>query len=340
MTGNEAGALLRESKRILIMVRQHIGDVVSSTAAIYAIRKACPSAYISVSCGEKATGALENSPDFDAMIVRPWKRDLKSKLPYILQLRKGHFEVAVILDEVGSQARNARLAGINNVFGVSMDDKPKDLDAWVVFDEKRHDTRGQCAALLNYLGFEIVEDDLHLYPSLEDESHVESLLERLNGPFVAVHPGASERTRRWLPDRFASVVSALQGDGVTVLLTGSPSEIELCEEVAKLSGVNPTVLAGKLSVLQFAALCAHLQTIVVGDTGPTHIAAAVKLPVVALFGPTVPEKTGPSGRGHALLVGNCTCGNRSWETCTYACMESITVEQVVSAVRDLAKSKV
>ncbi len=334
MTGPDAGALLRGSKRILVMVRQHIGDVVNSTAAIHAIRQNCPSAFIGVSVGEKAAGVLDNSPDFDALILRPWKRDLRSKLPYILQLRKGHFDVAIILDEVGSQARNARFAGIKTVVGISLESDPKDLDAWVMFDESVHDTRGQCSALLSFLGFDVGVQALHLYPSAEDEAHVGALLNGLAGPLVAVHPGASERTRRWLPDRFAAVVAKLSSDGVTVLLTGSDSEMELCQEVASLSGADPLVLAGKLSILQFAALCKRLQTLVVGDTGPTHTAGAMGTRVVALFGPTFPEKTGPAGAGHSIIVGDCSCGRRSWETCSYACMESIGVERVLAAVRE------
>jgi len=124
---------------------------------------------------------------------------------------------------------------------------------------------------------------------------------------------------------------------MTPIITGSEAERELCGEIADASQVDPMVLAGRLSILEFAALTTRLKTLIIGDTGPTHVAGAMGLPVIALFGPTEAHKNWPWGVGHAILVGECSCAERSWETCTYACMESIHEDTVIDTAIQLLK---
>lgn len=316
------------------MMKEHLGDVVNSTGALKTLRRELPEAKITVSVGEWAAGVLANSPDYDALIIRPKARDFGSKWRFRWQLLGGRFQAAIILDEARSQARNAMLSFIPVRYGIAANEKASYLTQSVPFDWKTHESFDQYDRLLRMLGIENPDPRLYLYPSEEDRKLASELASSVGGPLVLIHPGAGEPTRRWLPERFAQVARTLSEGGVGVAITGSPSELSQCEEVARLAGVNIPVWAGKTSPLQFAALAALAKAVIVGDTGPMHLAAAMGTKVIAIYGPAEPVRTGPWGEGHAILQAGCACTRRWWENCTMECMRNLSAEQVIDAARE------
>ena len=292
-----------------------------------------------VSVGERVASTLDNSPDFDILITRPKARDARSKAAYVLELRKHHFDAAIILDEAGSQVRNARWGGMKLLAGVVEPGAETKFNASVAFDRTAHDSRDQYHRLLCHLGFENVSDRPCLYASETDMAEAVESLAGHRRPIVAVHPGASEKTRRWIPERFGTVAASLAANGISVIVTGSEAEKALCEQVVQVAGLNLPILAGQLGILAFAALASKLDAVVVGDTGPMHITAAMGTPVIVPYGPTYPELTGPYGQGHRILQGACPCIRRDWTTCTYACMEEVSVERVVAATLEVVSQR-
>lgn len=118
---------------------------------------------------------------------------------------------------------------------------------------------------------------------------------------VVVHPGAASEARRWPAERFAEVAAALHRQGYPVVITGSPAETTLADEVARRAGLpGNAVLAGRLDVLELVALIGDSRLLVCGDTGVGHIATATGTPSVLVFGPTPPARWGP--RGAAIRV--------------------------------------
>jgi ADP-heptose:LPS heptosyltransferase len=120
---------------------------------------------------------------------------------------------------------------------------------------------------------------------------------------VVVHPGAAFGSRRWPADRFAQVARALRRDGHDVVVTGARGDLRLAVAVAEMAGLSPSaVLAGKTDVLALAALIAHAELLISGDTGPAHLATAYGTSSVVLFGPTPPARWGPpNDRRHIAL---------------------------------------
>jgi ADP-heptose:LPS heptosyltransferase len=111
---------------------------------------------------------------------------------------------------------------------------------------------------------------------------------------VVVHPGAAFGSRRWPADRFADVARALRRDGHDVVVTGARSELRLAGAVAEMAGLpSSAVLAGRTDVVAMAALVAHAELVICGDTGPAHLATAFATSSVVLFGPTPPSRWGP-----------------------------------------------
>ncbi|MBB5800684.1 ADP-heptose:LPS heptosyltransferase [Saccharothrix ecbatanensis] len=156
------------------------------------------------------------------------------------------------------------------------------------------------------------------------------------GPYVVLHPGASVPARAWSPDRCAEAVTALVQAGHRVLVTGGPGETALTKYVAGTDGVD---LGGRTTFAELAGLLARADAVVVGNTGPAHLAAAVGTPVVSLFAPVVPaERWAPHGPHVLLGDQNAACrGSRARECPVpgHPCLNLVTPDRVVAAVAEL-----
>lgn len=121
---------------------------------------------------------------------------------------------------------------------------------------------------------------------------------------TVIHPGAASPARRWPAERWAEIAAAERDQGRVVLLTGSAAEAELAQRVAALADLGDRcVLAGRTDLLTLAGIVAAAGAVACGDTGVAHLATALAVPSVLVFGPTPPEQWGPpSGRGrHRVL---------------------------------------
>jgi ADP-heptose:LPS heptosyltransferase len=158
--------------------------------------------------------------------------------------------------------------------------------------------------------------------------------------YVVVHPGASVPARAWAPERNAALVQALVAAGRRVVVTGAPGEAGLTELVAGPPRDEVTDLGGRTSLAELAEVLAGARCVVVGNTGPAHLAAAVGTPVVSLFAPTVPAlRWRPWRVPHELLYADVPCAGCRARVCPvegHPCLGEITVEDVTSAVDRLA----
>jgi ADP-heptose:LPS heptosyltransferase len=160
------------------------------------------------------------------------------------------------------------------------------------------------------------------------------------GGYVVVHPGASVPARGWAPERNAALVQALVASGRRVVVTGAPGETGLTAFVAGPPSDRVIDLGGRTSLAELADVLAAARCVVVGNTGPAHLAAAVGTPVVSLFAPTVPAvRWRPWRVRHELLYADVPCAGCRARVCPvegHPCLGAITVEDVVGAVDRLA----
>ena len=178
-----------------------------------------------------------------------------------------------------------------------------------------------------------------------DHRESASLLEhnRIDGsrPLVAINPVALWETKLWLNDRFAVLADRMIEEmGVDVVFTGGPDDRPLVDGILVRMKAPAANLAGKTRLKTLAALYTRAALLVTTDTGPMHLAAAVGTPVVALFGPTAPWRTGPFGEGHRVVrtAPSCSpCFKRRCDGHRCCCMRNISVEMVLDAVRQLVR---
>jgi ADP-heptose:LPS heptosyltransferase len=161
--------------------------------------------------------------------------------------------------------------------------------------------------------------------------------------YVVVHPGASVPARAWDVDRFVALVDALTAEGHRVVVTGSRSERALAARVA--SGPRPGVrdLGGLDELSDLVEVIANGAVLVVGNTGPAHVAAALGTPVVSLFAPTVPASRWRPWRVPHIVLGHqeIECAGCRAHTCPRAghpCLASVTIEEVLDAVARLSRA--
>jgi len=171
-----------------------------------------------------------------------------------------------------------------------------------------------------------------------DRRAVDTLLGRYglgDGPLVAVNPMAKWPTKLWVAERFAALGARISEElGLKVVFTGSRQDQPVIDSILRMMPVPAVSLAGLISLKELAYLCTRCSLFVTTDTGPMHIAAAMGCPVVALFGPTAPWRTGPYGKGHQVIrtgIGCSPCFKKSCRQMT--CMTGIVVEQVVEAIK-------
>ncbi|HEY4441799.1 MAG TPA: glycosyltransferase family 9 protein, partial [Candidatus Elarobacter sp.] len=162
------------------------------------------------------------------------------------------------------------------------------------------------------------------------------------GHYVVVHPGATVPARAWSPAKNRSLVAALRAIGERVVVTGGANERALCAWVAGAGAVN---LAGKTDFATLARVIADAGAIVVGNTGAAHVAAAVGTPTVSLFPPTIPAARFRPWLVEHVLLGDqeiaCRgCRARVCPRGDHACVESVGVDDVLSALAALRRERV
>jgi ADP-heptose:LPS heptosyltransferase len=236
-----------------------------------------------------------------------------------------------------------RLAGVNRITGASADypgslldvrlrpgvDLPEDLP-----EPERALTIAAAAGFRRPLG-----DDGRLAVRTVPAAPAELVG---TGRYLVLHPGARVPARRWSEGRCAEAVRALTAAGHRVLVTGSAAETGLTGRVAGATGVD---LGGRTSLAELAAVLAGADVVIVGNTGPAHLAAAVGTPVVSLFSPVVPAARWAPYRVPHVLLGDqrAPCRDSRARECPvpgHPCLERVTAGDVVAAVEALLCAEV
>jgi ADP-heptose:LPS heptosyltransferase len=222
-----------------------------------------------------------------------------------------------------------RMAGIKNI-AADCEDYPGAL-----LDLRHHAGPGHEVER----ALDLVEAAGYSLPDGDDGSlRIKNILPVLEeGPYVVVHPGASVPARTASPDHWAVTVKALTADGHRVLVTGAASERAVTAEVAGSNGID---LGGRTSYRRLAAILKTAQAVVVGNTGPAHLAAAVNTPVVSLFAPVVPAARWAPWRVPSVVLGDqyAPCRDSRARVCPvpgHPCLDQVSPDEVVVAVRKL-----
>ena len=336
------------SRHVLVARQDSIGDVLLAGPALRAV--AAGAGRVTLLCGPRGRGAAELLPGVDEVLVahagwidpEPAPVTRKGVDTLVDRLTELEIDQAVVLTSFHQSplplALLLRMAGVPTIAAVSVDYPGALLDVRHRVDEDLHEVeRG--LSLVATLGYRLPEgDDGSLRVRRDTAADVPDLGA---GRYVVVHPGASVPARAWPPERHAELVDALVDTGRRVVVTGGADERRLSSTVA--GGRRPEVvdLGGRVGLAGLAEVLARAGVVVVGNTGPAHLAAAVGTPVVSLFSPVVPAVRWRPWRVPQVLLGDqaAACAGSRARVCPvpgHPCLDGVPVAEVVAAVDRLA----
>lgn len=340
-------------QRILVRATNWVGDAVMSLPALEALRARFPRAEIVLVSKPWVSELYWHHPAVNRQIIyKPHSehRGLHGFWRFAQELKAERFDAAILFQNAFHAAWMAWLARIPVRIGYARDGRSFLLHEAVeppVPAAYGH----QVSYYLQLLFRAGVIDkpqpvrEIRLYMTDPELHWAVRKLDALglNGPrfLIGLNPGAAfGAAKRWMPERFASLADRLMGAlNADVLIFGSPEERPLAEEIARAMDHTPTVVAGETSMRQLLALMAQCRLIVTNDSGPMHLAAALGVPLVAIFGSTDERATGPAGARQRIVSRRVECRPCGLRECPidFRCMRTISVEEVFKATLELVK---
>jgi heptosyltransferase-2 len=327
--------------RILVRAPNWLGDAVMSLPALLAIRRVFAHAHLAVAARPSVADLYSRERAIDQVI--PYNA---ARREFAARLRDERFDAAILLQNAFDAALVTWMARIPVRIGYNRDGRGLLLTHAIALPElgdiPRHE-RFYYLELLRRAG--LIE---HLDPS--EEIRLDRIAEAraaglgrlramgINAPAAGVSPGAAYgNAKRWLPERFAEAAAKC---GMPVVIFGSSSERALCDEMASAltrAKVEARNLAGQTTLREFIDLAAACRIFLTNDSGAMHVASALGVPSVTVFGATDDAATGPTGPWARIVREHAECSPCLLRECPidHRCMTRVTSVHVASAALTL-----
>ncbi len=334
--------------RALLVRLSSIGDVVHTLPALFALTRAGHEAGWIVE--PAARPLLEGHPllgagAFEAPAARGFA--LGQAWPIVARLRGAAFDAALDFQGLWKSAAWARFSGAPRVIGFTGAFRREPASALLVAERVEQPPQARHVidknlALLRLFGIEALGLREFPLPDLSAEARrVEDRLRALprgaaaRGSFVILNPGGGWESKLWPAERFGALARALTEDGVRTLVTFGPGEEGLADRIVQASG-GAAQKGFPTTLREYVELARRARLVVAADTGPLHLACAVGTPVVALFGPTDPERNGPFSTEDRVVRRTPACAPCYRRQCSVhtGVMASLPVDEVRQAVRE------
>lgn len=302
---------MKTYQNILIVKLSSLGDVIHASPCAQALRELYPAAKITWIVEKNFAGLLLGSPVLDEVIqvdlaylrqaslgdvfayLSKLKRDLRARRFDLVLDMQGLFKSAVI----------AWMTGCKERIGYGWQREGSSFISRGINGEhaKAHVIQAYLD-VVRYLGSQVVEPIFPLPDLTAAKAKVGLMLDGAAPPNnrIVLAPGASKASKEWPLAHYISLAKMLTADGWQVVVAGGKTDVDKGRQLVETVG-GVIDLTGKTSLQELAALLAEATLFVSGDTGPLHIAVATGVPIVALYGPTRPERTGPYGKQATVL---------------------------------------
>lgn len=338
-------------KRILIFNVNWLGDVLFSSATIRNIRRNYPDGYIACAIPGRCYPILKDNPYLDEVIIfdeQDRHKGMLAKLNFVSLLKSKKFDTVFLLHRSFSRALICRLAGINQRIGHYTKKRAFLLTKKIIPPKKDSLHRiDYYLDLIEKAGLRIEDRYLDFFFSPADENHVEDFLSRnsigKNDFIIALNPGGNWIPKRWPVDYWAQLADRLISEtGAKVIITGSASDSKLASQIKEKMEQAPLIACGVFNIKQLGALVKRVGLFITADTGPLHIANAVGAKkIIAIFGPTAKEVTGPYPAANAVILQKnigCLIPCYKVDCRDNRCMKAITPEDVLAEAKKVIKT--
>jgi len=332
-----------DSMKILVRAPNWIGDSTLALPSLESLSKNFLDAKIWIIAKKWVKELFVACNFIDGIIPLPDQTDLKSLRHTAIKIREHHFDIGLLLPNSFSSALLFYLAKIPQRWGYQKDGRWILLTKGVVVrnqEEPPHLVH-YYLGLIEGLGLQFHPPQLRYSipegEKLRAEEYLRALNVDLKKPLVILNPGAAYGpAKRWPAQSYSDLALLFQErKGASVLIIGSAREADLADSISAPLAGKPVNLAGKTDLRLLASLISHASLFVSNDSGPMHIANALKIPVIALFGPTLPRQTGPFQQPSTIIKKEVTCWPCYYRQCPFdhRCMRKIEPEEVYQASR-------
>ena len=356
-------------ERVLIVRLSAMGDVIHTLPAVHFLRQVFPQAFIGWLIEERwaellcAPGSPRRGPrsvlrplvdEVHTVNLKEWRKSrfsistLQQAAKVWNDVRDVRYDVAVDLQGAIRSAVLARWSGARTVYGVA---EPREAPASLWYTRRvvargRHVIEQNLSVAEALVGHRAamtpkelpcdLRNDLpnELPKEPQAEQHISRQLAELGiGEFAILNPGAGWGAKRWPAERYGEVAGKLADQGIASILNYGPGEEELVRAAEAASG--GTARAMSSTITELIALTRRARLFIGGDTGPMHLAAALRVPVVAIFGPTDPARNGPYGTPSIVLRSAESVTSHARRAAPDEGLLEIGSDAVVAAAREL-----
>lgn len=332
-------------KRILIVNVNWLGDTLFVTPFIRAVRENYPKAYIAILTHPRCYKILEGNPNIDEIIIYDEKkehRNILGKFSIISYLRAKKFDASFILRKSLSRTIILLFSKIPVRIGYRSGRAGFLLTRKVDPPSKEMHKVEYFLNLARQVGIETKNKNYEIAISDNDIKRGNRILKETrvkDKGFVALNAGGNWGPKRWPLENFAKLGDKIfERLKLDIVLVGAEKDISLAEKIAGFMKHKPFILCGKTDLKTLGAIFKKAACVVSNDSGPMHLAVAVKAKVVAIFGPTSPELTGPYGDAkYKVLRKDIGCKVPCYDLkCEdNRCMRAVTVEDAMEAVKEI-----
>jgi len=338
-------------QRVLVKEVNWLGDLVISLPALKATRRAFPQARLSVLVKQEFASFFDGARWIDEVIgykVARGARGLADRRAIILQIHQRRFDLAVLFPNSFESALWAALGGARNRAGFSRDARG------FMLTHRGHPTPEILAVHQVHYYLEMLRQTLGIAGDADDyaldihepyrvrmrewlAAHRKRPREKL---LVLAPAAAYGPAKEWPLEHYAALIDVLaERHGAECVLIGAPAEREKCERIASASRNGAIVAAGEVNVGEVMALLSLAEGFAGNDSGSMHLAGAIGIPTVGIFGSTSPTRTGPLGPRTKIIYHQIECSPCLARTCKfghYRCLTQISAEEVARSLEELA----
>jgi heptosyltransferase-1 len=354
-------AVASDPESLLVVRLGAMGDIIHTLPAVTALRHALPNARIGwiveerwaeLLCAQNSEKSGPRSPsrplvDFVHTVnTKTWRksllaRDTQQQISSALgEVRDLKYELAADFQGALKSAVIARCTGARTVVG---SDSPREAPARLLYKRRATTTKTHVVEQYHALAEAVAGRTLPM-PSVEfphdDKAEADITMKLadlgVKKEFAILTPGAGWGAKQWPPDRYGTVAAALAADGLTPLINCAPGEEEIAQAVQAASNNKAHLIS--CSIAELIAITRRARLFIGGDTGPLHLAAALQVPVVAIFGPTDPARNGPYGTKSIVLRNPASKTSLSHTSAPDPGLLQITADEVISAARRLLEN--
>ena len=330
--------------RIIVRAPNWVGDAVLCTPALTALRYRNPASVISVLAVRRVSEVFLHNPCVDEIVTLPGRKGLSYWLK-ALELRRKKYGLGILFPNSFSSALFFRLSGVPRVSGYRRDGRGFLLTDAIEVTEELLGSH-QVDYYLNLIGNDIGQRELVWAVSEEEKGKAKAFLREngVSGDDVLVGIGAGATfgpAKRWPPEYFAGLADELiRKYSVRILLFGVSEEKGIASQICDSMRERPLNLVGRTNLRQLGALLSMCRLLVSNDSGVMHVGAAVKTPLVAVFGSTDPGRTGPRGSRCRVIYKGLDCSPCFARRCPrgdYNCLQGVKMGDVLLAAEEALK---